>query len=88
MEPKRSFACAPPTVPQCVIDPSLPVIPNLPGSNVVCTCQQPVMACEVRITYPQNDPNAISIAPMGPWCDAAGIELAVAVALAKLLGAK
>ena len=88
MDPKRSFACAPPTVPQCHIDPAIPPNPLIPGANVVCTCAQPVMACEVRITYPQNDPASPTVAPMGPWCDAAGMELAVAIALAKLLGAK
>lgn len=46
------------------------------------------MACEVRIQYPQADPANVSVGPMGAWCDAAGMELAVAIALARLLGAK
>jgi hypothetical protein len=53
-----------------------------------CVYTPPIsaMACEARITYPQGDPSNATMQPMGPWCDAAGVELAVAVMLAKLLG--
>lgn len=61
-----------------------------------CSCQAATqiptarasMACEVRILYTVADPAAPQVAPMGEWCDAAGVELAVAVILAKLLGAR
>jgi hypothetical protein len=46
-------------------------------------------ACEVRIQYAPSSPwQPSDIAPLPAGCDAAGIELAVAVTLAKLLGAK
>lgn len=55
-----------------------------------CAYQPPIssMACEVRIQYAQGDPTNPAIGQLGPWCDAAGVELAVAVMLARLLGAK
>ena len=86
---KRSIACEPPTTPVCVIDPNIPPNPMLPGNNMVCTCApaHPVMSCQVSIIYPQNDPTNTRMLPMGPWCDAAGMRLATAVALARMLGA-
>lgn len=45
------------------------------------------MACQVSIVYAQDRPHEPQLLPMGPWCDAAGMELAVAVMLARLLGA-
>lgn len=64
-----------------------------PAAPHVCRCaatlQQPAsaMACQVSIVYTQERPQDPQLLPMGAWCDAAGMELAVAVILARLLGA-
>lgn len=60
-----------------------------PAGSTNCRCAVPstAMACQVSIVYAQDRPHEPQILPMGPWCDAAGMELAVAVALARLLGA-
>jgi hypothetical protein len=45
-----------------------------------------VSGCVVTISYSTNDPNDLQVTrPLDPGCDAAGLELAVAVALARLL---
>lgn len=38
---KSAIACAAPTVPQCVLDPSIPPNPMLPGANTHCSCVCP-----------------------------------------------
>jgi hypothetical protein len=49
--------------------------------------QQSPQACEVRFQYHPATPTAPGdLAPMPVGCDAAGVELAVAVMLARLLG--
>jgi hypothetical protein len=61
-----------------------------PGGILRCSCIRPaapVMACEVRIQYPENDPAHPTLMPTASWCDSSGIELALAVILAKSLGA-
>lgn len=59
-----------------------------------CTCQllpakPPVQGplCTASLVYPASTPAAVSLVPMEPWCEAAGVELAIAVLLARLLGA-
>jgi hypothetical protein len=46
------------------------------------------LVCEVRMQYPVSDPAAPTVMAMGPWCDAAGAELAIAIMLARMLGAR
>jgi hypothetical protein len=55
-----------------------------------CSCAAvppPPRDCIVTITYRDSDP-AQPIAVTDPACDQVGIELAIAVVLARLLGAK
>lgn len=80
--PDGTEVCATPD-PRC----QLADFPDCPGRPAPRT---PVaaMICEIRIQYTQGDPANPMIAAMGPWCDSAGTELAVAVMLARLLGAR
>jgi hypothetical protein len=146
--PKRSIACEPPKVAQCVIDPTIPPNPMIPGNNLSCSCvlppdfrcpdgsehvgdgicvrpptvscvppllwsgsqcvcpnggrfyaiidgrglcteppQLPVV-CGVTVHYNRTSPSDVWAAtPTDAACDAAGLELALAVLLARLLGA-
>lgn len=57
-------------------------------ANGACVClAPPPRACEVVIVYPAGYPAAAQIPPRDAHCDQAGFELALAVILAKLLGA-
>lgn len=83
---------------RCQNAPSNPVMPACPaGTAPVCTalkCQceaLPAQAaagviCEVRVVFPGGDPSAAQLVTY-PGCAGAGMELAIAVVLAKLLGA-
>jgi hypothetical protein len=53
----------------------------------VCPAPRPKMVCQVSILYPEDAPSATWMLEMGPWCDRAGAELAIAATLARLLGA-
>jgi hypothetical protein len=72
----RPFGCILPEVPVCE-----------PGAECACRIPVSAMVCEVRIQYAQGEPTKPVIGGAAPWCDAAGIELALAVILARLLGA-
>lgn len=58
-----------------------------PGVPAICTCQKR-LTCAVRLVWDPQRPSESSIpdAP-GHVCDKAGMELAIAAALARLLGA-
>lgn len=60
-----------------------------PGGSCVCVLPlpPPPRACTVTIIYPDVAPSQVQISKSPDGCDAAGVELAVAVALARLLGA-
>ena len=57
-------------------------------SSLRCTCEAPANArpCTASITYPVGQPAAARLQPMEPWCDAAGAELAIGKALARMMG--
>lgn len=74
--------CTPPSLPVCTLDD---------GGNLVCRCAatggpSPVEKCTVSIVYPEGAPHKAYLAAQD-CTDAASIELALAVVLAKLLGA-
>lgn len=70
--------CTPPQVLVC--SPTLPSMPT-------CRCEAPkALMCEARISYPAENPSA-AVLSSSPGCDGAAAELAIAVALAKILGA-
>ena len=64
-----------------------------PRGTISCTCElpPPTLAVQSRpgasVVYGVNTPSNPALNPMEPWCDAAGVELALAVMLARLLGA-
>lgn len=69
--------------PQVISDPPGPFCKPIG----VCPGDIPVEACQVTIAFAPANPSSPTLQSSGP-CDAAGIELAVAVMLAKLLGAR
>lgn len=79
--PSTAPSCIPPLIWKCE--------GQLDGSTL-CSCSpappRAVQMCQVSIIYNPDIPNAPFMLPMSPGCDAAGVELAVAVMLAKLLG--
>lgn len=61
--------------------------PNYPVCNAqACACAAPT--CTVAVSYQVNAPSTARIVS-GPegYCDAAGLELAIAILVTKLLGA-
>lgn len=79
--------CYPDTAPSCIAPLIWRCQTNSYGGQV-CGCvplQTPEPVCEVRIIY--TDPQTPTIQSSSA-CDAAGVELALAVMLAKLLGAR
>lgn len=98
--PKSHYGCFPqPDGSVVCIDPPFCTPPltracDARGDNCQCVPlppgppPRPKMVCEVRIQYVEDAPHAPEVGPMGPWCDGAGAELAVAVILARLLGAR
>jgi hypothetical protein len=77
------YFCAPDEVHVCAV----------PGTPLIyCPCvkmasQAPAqMQCEVRVIYPPNNPAGAQLVTY-PGCEGAGMELAIAVVLARLLGA-
>jgi hypothetical protein len=92
---EKAMECFPTPEGQVCINPP-PILCEAPSIRVcspadpdVCRCEIPTsaMLCEVRISYAQNDPAHPTVAPMAPYCDGAGVELAIALILAKSLGA-
>lgn len=62
------------------------------SATVSCRCEQvftqvPGKLCTASIVYGANTPATPWLVPMEAHCDAAGVELAIAVMLARLLGA-
>lgn len=94
----KSEACTPIVgytpdgTPVCLGPP--PILCESPAVQVCdairCSCQVPIsaMACQVSIVYRQGDPTTPVLMPMAPYCDGAGAELALAIILARVLGAK
>lgn len=82
--PKQSIFCAPPLVPVCVVDPTIPPDPRLPGNNTVCMCKAPE-ACRVIIVYPKDNPGAAQTLPLPTWCPEPGARQAIAEALVDML---
>lgn len=89
-EQKRTMVCPPPQVPTCVV--TGPPWPGMPGANMVCTCVASVplplptsASCTVSIVYPSDNPGAVYLAAKNSYCDGTGVEIALAVLLAKLL---
>lgn len=60
-----------------------------PSAPTLCQCQlvAPVQQCTLTITYLEPNPSAPTLVTPAPGCDGAGAELALAVILARLLGA-
>lgn len=73
--PRNDPACAP------------PLVPAVSGNTITCVAPP---TCKVFFEYVKTDPTVVSTPSleMQPGCDAAGLELATAVLLAKLLGAR
>lgn len=95
--PTIDYACAPPLVPfttsagqhVCVAPCNTPpytLIAESPSGAIGCIMPP---RCAVTFEYVQSDPGTV-ISPPTPaaGCDQAGLELALAVALAKLMGGK
>lgn len=65
--------------------------PNSLTVSCVCELPPPTQApgrlCTASVVYGVNTPGNPALNPMEPHCDAAGVELALAVMLARLLGA-
>lgn len=82
-------ACIPPRILLCTGEDSGPQGPGY----VFCLCevpagppQPPPPQCFVGVQYLKNDPKAVWLNKPDAGCDQAGMELALAVILAKLLG--
>ncbi len=69
----------------------LPTAPScIPGyiwqcNSGVCSCQPVERSCTVSITYMQGAPYMPTLVPMEAHCDAAGVEIAIVMMLAKLM---
>lgn len=67
--------------------------PNSVTVSCVCSLPPPIYSpppgrlCTASIVYGVNTPANPALVPMQAHCDAAGLELALAVMLARLLGA-
>jgi hypothetical protein len=76
---RTTVSCVPPLLWRCE------------GSTCACRPTRPRMLCQVSISWPEGDPSAgqlvLRVEELPPWCDRAGAELAVAAALARMLGA-
>lgn len=70
--------CEPPAIYTC--SPSAPTLCQ-------CFVPPPVEGCVLTITYAKEHPALPTLTSQNPSCDAAGMELALAVVLARLLGA-
>lgn len=78
-KPIAKIVCAPPAVEVCE-----------PAPSTVCFCATPVPKpplCTVSFVYSKSDPGSVYLAASEPHCDQAGMELAIAILLARLLGA-
>lgn len=79
---------APP--PACTPPAQLVCIPNAQNVNV-CQCatastpSPPVKLCTVAMVYNRDNPTGVYIGPLENGCDQAGLEIALAVLLAKIL---
>jgi hypothetical protein len=73
--PPLTVSCIPPLLWQC-------------DDRSVCACREvppaPPAQCAVSISYPSGTPTE-AVATVPPGCDAAGAEIALAVALSRLL---
>jgi hypothetical protein len=70
--------CTPPTTLYC-------------DQQGTCACVQlgpPPRACEVSIVYPDGRPDLAQITSSSEYCDGAGVELALAMALARILAGR
>jgi hypothetical protein len=82
MDRSETPSCKPPGYVLCTVD-----------SGCKCTVEaitvpEPPKPCQMLIKYENNDPNTVTFVYDGSACDAAGIELALAILLAKMLGAR
>lgn len=91
---KFTAACPPPKIAHCTIDYTKPFDPAIPNSNVTCVCldpappKPPVARCTYTLQYEPTSPAQATVGLVeGSGCDSAGLELALAVLLAKMLGA-
>jgi hypothetical protein len=68
------------TIPSC--DPPNALICDSNG----CAClAPPPRACEAHIVYPAGAPDQAQVVTSSSYCDAAGLEIAIAAALTKFL---
>lgn len=73
-----------PTPPVCT-PPQVAFCETAKPCVCILTPPPPPRPCQVTITYSDASPGTPQV-DASPWCDSAGVELAVAVALARLLG--
>lgn len=79
-------ACIPPRILLCVGEPATPTNPGF----VTCYCdvpaapQPPKKECFIGVQYVKDEPAAVWTNKPDPACDQAGLEIALAVLLARL----
>jgi hypothetical protein len=76
-------ACVPETCPAGQVP-----VGSTPEGRLICGAPPPATTvCQLAVTYKSDIPASAQISAPPPGCDQAGVELAIAVILAKMLGA-